>query len=57
MSWPEWPKNTKIRRPKFAAAAAALAGLIRARPEAAGRKILPAVASRHHPPPWPVREQ
>ena len=28
-----------------------------ARPAAAGRKILPAAASRRPPPPWPVHEQ
>ena len=49
----KWPKNTKIRLPKFAA----VAGPIRARPAAAGRKILLAAASRRPPPPWPAREQ
>ena len=52
----KWPKNTKIRQPKFAAAAA-FAGLIRSRPAAAGRKILPAWSSGRPPPPSPVRVQ
>ena len=42
----KWPEYTKIRQPKFAAAAtAAFAGLIRARPAAAGQEILPAWSS------------
>ena len=40
----KWPKNTKIRRPKLADSAA-FAGPIRARPAAAGRKILLALSS------------
>ena len=52
----KWPENTKILRPKFAAAAA-FASPIRARPAVAGRKILPAAASRRPPPPWMACEQ
>ena len=52
----KWPENTKIRRPKFAAAAA-FAGPIRVRPAATGRKILPAWSSGHLPPPSPARVQ
>ena len=52
----KWPKNTKIRRPKFAAAAA-FAGPIWARPAAAGRKILPAWLSSRPPPPSPASVQ
>ena len=52
----KWPKNTKIRRPKFAAAVA-FVGPIQARPTAAGWKILPAAASRRRPPPWLAHEQ
>ena len=52
----KWPKNTKIRRPKFAAAAA-FAGPIRARPTAAGRKILSAWSSGRPPPPSQARIQ
>ena len=48
-----WPKNTKIRQPKFAAAAA-FVGPIRGRPAAVGREILPVAASRRPPPPWPA---
>ena len=54
MGWPEWPEKTKIRRPKFAVTAA-FAGPIRARPTAAGRKILPAWSSGRPPPPSPAR--
>ena len=46
----KWPKNTKIRLPKVAAAAA-FAGLIRARPVAAGREILWARSPHCAPPP------
>ena len=46
----KWPENTKIGRPKFAAAAA-FAGPIRARSAAAGRKILPAWSSGRPPHP------
>ena len=56
MGLPEWLENTKIQRPKFAAAAA-FAGPIRARPAAASQKILPAWSSGHPPPPSPVRVQ
>ena len=52
----KWPKNTKIRRPKLAAALA-FAGPIWARPTAAGRKILPAWLSGRPPPPCPARVQ
>ena len=52
----KWPENTKIRRPKFAAAAA-FAGLIRACLAATGRKILSKAESRLPPPPWMVCEQ
>ena len=51
-----WPKNTKIRRPKFVAAAA-FADPIQARPTAAGQEILPAAASRRPPRPCPARVQ
>ena len=51
----KWPENTKIRQPKFTAAAAAFAGPIRAGPAAAGRKILPAWSSGRPPPPSPAR--
>ena len=50
----EWQKNSKIRRPTVAAAAA-LAGSIRARTVAVGRENLPAWSPRRAPPPWPVR--
>ena len=52
----KWPKNTKIRRPKFAAAVA-FACPIRGIPAAAGRKILPAWSSGCPPPPTPARVQ
>ena len=52
----KWPKNTKIRRPKLAAAAA-FASPIRARPAAAGWEILPAWSFGRPPPPWPARVQ
>ena len=52
----KWPENTKIRRPKFAATAA-FADPIRARPAAAGRKILPAWSSGRRPPPSPAGVQ
>ena len=52
----KWPKNTKIRRPKLAAAAA-FAGPIRARPTAASREILPGWSSGRPPPPCLERVQ
>ena len=52
----EWPKNTKIRRPKVAAAAA-FADPIWAHLTAAGREILPAWSSGDGAPPWPAHVQ
>ena len=52
----KWPKNTKIHRPKLVAAAA-FAGPIRARPAAAGQKILPSWSSGRPPPPCLARVQ
>ena len=52
----KWPENTKIRRPKVAAAAA-FAGLIRARPTAVGRKILWPILSGGGAPPCLARVQ
>ena len=51
-----WPENTKIRRPKFAAAAA-IAGLIQASPAVAGHKILWPRSSDGGTPPCPARAQ
>ena len=48
----EWPKNYKIRRP-MAAAAVVFAGLIQARPVAAGREILRPRSSGGGAPPCP----
>ena len=49
----EWPKNSKIRRPKVAAAAA-FAGPIRARPMAVGRELSWRWSSGGGAPPWPT---
>ena len=49
----EWPKNSKIRRPKVAVAAA-FAGPIRARPEAVGREISRQWSFGGGSPPWPA---
>ena len=56
MSWPEMAEKHKIPVTKLAAAAA-FAGLIRAHPAAAGRKILPAWSSSRRPPPYLARLQ
>ena len=50
----EWPKNSKIRRPKVAVAAT-FAGPIQALPAAVGREILSARLPRRAPPPWLAR--
>ena len=47
----EWPKNSKIRRPKVAPTAA-FAGPIQARPAAVDREILKTRSPRHALPPW-----
>ena len=52
----KWPKNTKIRLPKVAAAAA-FAGSIRARPAVVGREILRPRSSGGGSPPCPARVQ
>ena len=53
----EWPENGEIRRPKVAAAAAAFAGLIWARPAAVRRDFWPARSPHLALPPWPARVQ
>ena len=50
----KWPENTKIRRPKLAAAAT-FAGPIRARPAAVSREILRPRSSGGGAPPCPAR--
>ena len=52
----KWPENTKIRRPKVAAAAA-FAGPIRLRPVTVGREILRPRSSGGGPTPCPTLVQ
>ena len=47
----EWPKNSKIRRPKVAATAS-FTDPIQVHPAAVDREILPTRSPLHAPPPW-----